>query len=147
MIRDLFGRMRPRRGASAFEFALLSPVVFAMVLGMLDYGWFFSRQARVTSALTAAVRAGSNVSPEFGEGPGKCDMCVETSAQYAADALGRMGISVNASQLRPDIQGINGTCALVFDASIEHVELVGFVEVPTAYKVKTVSLLLNVRDC
>ena len=146
MTRSLSDRLG-RRGASAFEFALVSPVLLAMVFGMMDYGWYFSQEALVTSALDAAVRAGANVVPEFDEGPGECAMCIEATRQYAQDALGKVGVSATLSEVTPTIQNVNGTCALILQPTLPHAELIGLVTVPDAYRVQTIAMAMNVSGC
>jgi hypothetical protein len=37
-------RLGNRRGAEAVEFALISPVLFILLIGMMDFAWFFCHQ-------------------------------------------------------------------------------------------------------
>lgn len=48
---------RSRRGSHAVEFALLAPVLVAIVTGIADYGWFFFQQQGVATAAREAARA------------------------------------------------------------------------------------------
>ena len=144
MLTNLRNRLwahRSRRGASAMEFALVAPVM------TIDYGWYFSREALITSALDGAVRSGANVTPAFGEGPATCDECVSTAAQYAVVSLGSLGIDVSASDMQPTIASVNGTCALILSPNINHEELIGLIAVPTEYNVQTIAMLQNVDGC
>lgn len=50
---------RRRRGANAIEFALTLPVFLAIILGLMDYGWFFANQAGLNNAVSLACREGS----------------------------------------------------------------------------------------
>jgi hypothetical protein len=52
-------RRRRRRGANAMEFALTLPVFIAVTMGMVEFGWFFSRVALVNSALMDGCREGA----------------------------------------------------------------------------------------
>ncbi len=47
-----------RRGASAIEFALTTPVLAGMVVGVLDFGWFFVQQSAVVTVVRDGVRMG-----------------------------------------------------------------------------------------
>lgn len=49
---------RRRSGAVAVEFALTLPLLFTLVVAVVDYGWFFVRQAAVVDAARDAVRMG-----------------------------------------------------------------------------------------
>lgn len=136
-----------KRGASAFEFALVAPVLLMMAFGTIDYGWYFAREAQITSALDGAVRSGSNVVPEFSEGNGQCAACVGTASTYAVNALGNLGLSVAASDVTPTIENVNGTCALVLSPSLEHEPLIGLVSMPERYNVQTIAWMMNVDGC
>jgi hypothetical protein len=47
------------RGAAALEFALVVPVLVALVFGMIDYGLFFSDSLGARDGVRAAARQGS----------------------------------------------------------------------------------------
>ena len=150
MLSNLRNRLwahRSRRGASALEFALVAPVMLMMAFGTIDYGWYFSREALITSALDGAVRSGSNVTPAFGEGDATCAECVSTAAQYAVVSLNSLGITVSSSDMQPTIASVNGTCALILQPSINHEELIGLVDLPDRYNVQTIAMLQNVDGC
>ena len=55
--------MKPdrKRGAVAIEFALLVPVLLMVVLGAIDFGWFFFCQLSVSNAAREGARAGTTV--------------------------------------------------------------------------------------
>lgn len=143
----MFQTHRYRRGASAIEFALVAPVLVMLVFGTVDYGWYFAREAQITSALDGAVRSGSNVIPEFSESRGECQACVSTVSTYAVDALGALGVGVTGAEVTPTIENVNGTCALVLAPDLEHEPLIGLVEVPDRYNVQTIAWLMNVNGC
>ncbi|MGO4360840.1 TadE/TadG family type IV pilus assembly protein [Terrabacter sp. RAF57] len=48
---------RTERGASAVEFALVAPVLLALVLGIIEFGNWFNQQITVTSAAREGARA------------------------------------------------------------------------------------------
>lgn len=51
--------MRSRRGANAIEFALVMPVLFAIVTGMMDYAWVAMLRNGAMNAARIGARAGS----------------------------------------------------------------------------------------
>lgn len=52
-------KRRCDRGAAAVEFALVLPVLLLLVLGAIDWGYFFFVQQVVTNAAREAARVGS----------------------------------------------------------------------------------------
>ncbi len=59
---------RARRGAAALEFALCAPVLVTVAAGVVDWGWFLSREAQLEDAARDAARSGAaapeGVAPE-----------------------------------------------------------------------------------
>ncbi len=53
------GRRRSaQRGAAAIEFALVLPILIAIIVAIMDYGWFFTENSRVVAATREGVRLG-----------------------------------------------------------------------------------------
>ena len=50
---------RRERGAAAVEFALVLPVLLLLVLGAIDWGWYFFLREVVTNAAREGARVGS----------------------------------------------------------------------------------------
>jgi Flp pilus assembly protein TadG len=50
---------RGERGAAAVEFALVLPVLLMIVLGAIDWGWYFYVRQVVTNAAREGARAGA----------------------------------------------------------------------------------------
>jgi Flp pilus assembly protein TadG len=50
---------RSRRGAQAVEFALSLPMLFVLLAGIADYGWYYSRSLSVVEAARDGARAGA----------------------------------------------------------------------------------------
>jgi len=48
-----------RRGAALVEFAMIAPIFFLMVLGLIEFGRAMMVQAQMTAAAKAGARAGS----------------------------------------------------------------------------------------
>ncbi|MES2639810.1 MAG: TadE/TadG family type IV pilus assembly protein [Myxococcota bacterium] len=47
-----------RRGAAALEFALVLPVLLALTVGIIDFGWYFQANGRVVAAVREGTRLG-----------------------------------------------------------------------------------------
>lgn len=61
--------MRPRRGSVAVEFAVSLPVIFVLLVGVIEWGWYLHREVGVIQAVRDGALAGSvHVDPEAAEG-------------------------------------------------------------------------------
>ncbi len=100
-------RRRGDRGAVAVEAALVTPILFLFVLGIIE----MSLLMRDTVATTSAVRVGGRVaSVSAGAGPGTCEASVSPPpcspastpalAQAAADAIQRAGSAMPKDQIQ-----------------------------------------------
>ncbi len=63
------GRARRRRGAAALEFALTVPLMLALLLGGLDYGFYLLQRIVLTEAVGEGARAAALARPWRGEEP------------------------------------------------------------------------------
>lgn len=68
---------RSERGAAAVEFALVMPILIALVFGMIDFGWAINRYTVVNNAAREAVRTASL---------GGDDAAIRASAQNSMDS-------------------------------------------------------------
>lgn len=136
-----------RRGSQAVEFALLLPVLSAILLGTVEYGWYFWRESLVTNALRDAVRAGSYQAPTSNEATGQCSACLTKTAQVARASLAGMGITVTQASVTPTIANVSGTCAIVLQPSIPYEPLLNFVPTPTYFGVRLVGFAQSVSGC
>src|SRR5690606_30089535 len=103
--RRMNGRhQRNRFGAHAVEFALIMPVLVAIVGGVIDYGWLFWREALAINALREGARAGSLKQPDLTtEAAGACAACesvAEAAAMNSLQAQNFAGYEVDAVLVR-----------------------------------------------
>jgi Flp pilus assembly protein TadG len=95
--------LRARRGVAAVEFALTLPVIALILVGTLEFGWYFSRLVMVNSATYDAVRVAAyeesstdaNIAAEAAVQTLLADMgmdCVELGCDIDADRLDQDGI-------------------------------------------------------
>ena len=136
-----------RRGTTALEFALILPVLFALLAGTVDYGWFFLRESLINNALRDAVRVGSFQSPSSDEAPGTCASCLSRTADRAVSNLAALGIPLGADAVTPSIVSVSSACVLVLEPAITHTPLVGLVPNPTTYSVRLVGFAQGISGC
>jgi Flp pilus assembly protein TadG len=80
------GKNGPRnrqRGAAAVEFALVLPLLLTLVLGVIDWGWFFFIDQLVTNCAREGARAGTLLPPR----PTSTAAQAEDAAKQAALAF------------------------------------------------------------
>ena len=53
----------PERGVAAVEFAIVSVLLFTIVMGTIEWGWFFFVHQRVVNAAREGARAGTLLPP------------------------------------------------------------------------------------
>lgn len=82
------GMARRERGASAVEFAIIFPLLFLIIAGIIDFGRYFFTQIQITNAAREGVRA-AVVMPT----PAPTDMAAITQRALAG-AAGVPGASV-----------------------------------------------------
>jgi len=78
----------PARGGAAVEFALVLPLFMALVMGALDYGWFFYSSQVVTNASREAARSGTLVDPNGGGAQGTASTNAKTTGQAYMNSSG-----------------------------------------------------------
>lgn len=81
-------RRRQERGAAAVEFALLVPILFVLVFGMIDFGWAINRNTVVNNATREGVRMASL---------GSDSSEITTSIQNSLGDMGLNGASVSVT--------------------------------------------------
>lgn len=111
-------KSRVQRGAVAVEFALVLPLLLLLLLGMMDYGWYFFCRLSVTNAAREGARAGTTV-PN-----GDADKAKTTAQAFINSAgLGAQNTTIDVSI------GSNPTSVTV-DVKMNFTPLVGFVTLP-----------------
>lgn len=136
-----------RRGSQVVEFALVLPILCAMVLGLVDYGWFFLQQSMVTNSVREAMRFGAIQTPASGDLTGECSTCVDGAAEEIVTNLAVYGIVVAQADVTPTIVNVAGTCALQLSPTIAFDPVAGFVPTPPSFDVNAITYLQNVTGC
>lgn len=108
---------RRRRGANAIEFALTLPVFIAVTMGMIEFGWYFSRVSLLNSALMDGCREGALID-ELEDDP-------ETTAEARMEAVLIYG-GQSCSDCQATVSGSVPERTLTCTAEIDYVTLTGF---------------------
>jgi len=142
-------KFRSRRAANALEFALVTPLLVVLLGGLIDYGWFFWREALAVNALREGVRAGSLKSPDADlEAPGQCGACLahaNAAGKAALEAQGFYGVSLTATLERLPATGTPCTYAVVLNPTITHARVFPIVPGPDKIKLRVLSMAQNVE--
>ena len=78
-----------RRGASAVEFAVVAPIFFMVVLGIIEFG----RMAMVQQVITNAAREGARIAVLDGATAGKVQSRVEDYLRSGTIKVGNVKVS------------------------------------------------------
>jgi hypothetical protein len=114
----------PQRGVAAVEFAIISMLFFTIVMGTIEWGWYFFIHQRVVNAAREGARAGTLLPPP----PLSTTDQAENAAHDAAEdylqqvLLQRRGVS---TRYQP-IGGGGGVDAIRVDINYPIEPLTGF---------------------
>jgi Flp pilus assembly protein TadG len=117
-------RRDPERGVAAVEFAIVSLLFFTIVMGTLEWGWYFFIHQRVVNAAREGARAGTLLPPP----PLSTADDAENAAQDAAEdylervLLDRQGVTASWEP----IGGMGGVDAIRVDINYPYAQLTGF---------------------
>jgi Flp pilus assembly protein TadG len=99
------------RGASAVEFALILPVLTALIFALLGFGFVFAQQLGLNNAARDAARAG--VVKPLG---GTALTCANILTQARSTVGGTIGMSATAVGV--SVTGPAGSCAVAANQSV-----------------------------
>src|SRR6478672_6393558 len=89
-------RLRSERGAAVVEFALVVPILLALVIGIAEFGRAYFIHATMAGAAREGVRAMALANPSSG-GPG----AATTKAQASLSAAGLTGLTITPGAACP----------------------------------------------
>lgn len=127
------------------EFALVSPVLITMLSGLIDYGWYFWREALLFNGLREAVRAGGLQLQGADEGGATCSKCVSAATSAATSALTGQGYTITLTPTIERIPATGSPCtyAVVIDAEIPHERVFPLVPGPSSFDIRVLSMAQN----
>lgn len=111
-----------RRGAAAVEFALLLPILMALGMGAIDWGYFFFVDQLIANAAREGARAGSLQTPP----PAGSVAAAQSAAQSAVtDYLQKMKLT-GAATVTTAYATVSGTDAISVQVNYPTGSLTGF---------------------
>lgn len=121
---DITRSRRSRRGSAVIEFALVAPVLLAVLLGVIDYGWYFYREMQVVSAVREGARYGAATPRTNSPDP------VAVATARVRTTLNAYGLSGGTATVTSVLTGVKPDTLLTVTGTLPYVPIAGFVPVP-----------------
>jgi Flp pilus assembly protein TadG len=121
MMRSGNRRRDRQRGVAAVEFALVLPLLLVVVLGAIDWGWYFFIDQLVTNAAREGARAGTLLPPRPTSTPGQA----EDAAEGAGLAYLKR-VSLSETGVAATMTTVDGTDAISVTITYPVGSLTGF---------------------
>lgn len=129
---------RGERGAAAVEFALIFPLLAAVLFGAVEYGWVLFQQFNLANAVRDGLRQGVTVSQTANPDPGA------TAVQVARQDLQKLGVATGSVVLTATYTGGVPTRTMTLAADMTYRKLTGFVPTP-AHLTYTMTMMLELQ--
>lgn len=117
--------VKNRRGSQAVEFALIMPVMMALMSGIVDFGWYFRQQAVVNTIVRDAARRGSVTTVVLSRGVAESAAC--SQLQLAGLSSG----GATCAEVSSAVSGAAPNASLRLTATVPFPRLFGLVPMPT----------------
>lgn len=128
-------RSRPcRRGTQALEFALVMPLLLALLTGVVDFGWYYDRSMAVIAAAREGARNGATHASTAGGNP-----CVDAETR-TVNSLVSAGFAATASHVTGSVANdpALGDRLLTVQAQLPQTKLFGLVPSPATISERVV---------
>lgn len=138
-VRRRFAAARHRHGGAAIEFALVLPVLLALIFGIIEYGWIFFQQANILSAAREGARLGVTVAQDASPDPGT------TAVTRVQAVLAQYGIDSASATITATQSGATPQETLTVQIAVPYDPLIGFVPTPASLGGE-MTMLLELQD-
>lgn len=129
------------RGAAAIEFALVLPVLIAIIVAIMDYGWFFTENSRVVAATREGVRLGVTYATDDSPTP---DAAATTRINAV---LTDYGFDPSDATITTEYVGTSPEQMLRVTVTLPYVPLVGMIPVALPPNLNgSMTMLLELQD-
>ena len=119
-------------GAAAVEFAVVLPVFVALLLGIVDFGWFFFHEVTIANAAREGARTGVT------HAPGDAEDGITAAVARAREYLETSGVSCGetCSVVATDV-GTSPELLLEVTIQYPYTPLVGFIPTPAQIEARS----------
>ncbi len=122
-------RARGRRGSVAVEFAFSLPVLFVIVAGVIEWGWYLFREVAVVQAVRdGALAAAVHEEPDDAETVGM---------NQTLSALELAGLDADASEVAADLASTADGDMITVIATVPYEELIQLLPAPATMRAET----------
>ncbi len=125
------GPRRTRRGAAAIELALTAPLLLVLATASLEWGWYFTRQIQLSSAVRdAGLTAGSHSEDRAPD---------QVAIDRVTEALGEGGFDLAGATMTAvtTADPIGDGAVVVLTVSVPWPPLIGLFPMPDAVRAQT----------
>jgi len=129
------------------EFAMVLPILTLLLMGIMEWGWYFYRELSTVNVARHAVRVGATTRPAFGEAPGQCTECVSAAQATASHLFEQDGITPPSDAVHVSIVSVEHTCGLQLQIDLPYAPIAGMIPVPGANKIAITQPLEFVNGC
>jgi Flp pilus assembly protein TadG len=132
-------------GATTVEFALVLPLVLAVLFGTIDYGWYFYQKFTLAAAIQGGVRAAIAVKETDAVKPWETARTAAKAILAARGAIAPTSVVIGPTSGSP-YSGVKPNRALTMDGTFIFTPLVGFVPLPSKTMKFTATMLLDAQN-
>ncbi|HVY37707.1 MAG TPA: TadE/TadG family type IV pilus assembly protein [Polyangia bacterium] len=136
-MRNLLPRRR-EGGAAAVEFALILPLLAAVLFGTLEYGWILLQKFNLANAVRDGVRQGVTVAQTASPDPRAL------AVQVARADLTKLGVPSSSVALTATYAGSSPTKTITLSADMTYRKLTGYVPTPS-HLTYTMTMMLELQ--
>ncbi len=130
---------RVRRGGAAVEFALVLPILLALLFGIMEYGWMFLQNLSVVAAVREGARLGVTYAAEDTPTPDAA------AAARTEAALTAYGFPPGSATITTTYAGASPEETLTVTAQMPYAPLIGLVGVPAQLN-GSITMLLEQQE-
>ncbi len=112
-----------RRGAAAIEFALVVPVLLLLLAGVIEWGWYLSREVAVIQAVREGALTGTLTREE--------DDPVTAGTARLRDVLATTGFDAAGASCSGALTDTSIGRTITLQTSLRYVGLIPFIPTPT----------------
>jgi Flp pilus assembly protein TadG len=116
---------RGKRGAALIEMAVVAPLMFLLVLGVIEYGWMLLKCQQLSNAARVGARTGARY------GASSADITAAVSSVMTTMGLSSSGYTLTTTPSDPASLGAGGLLTVQVSVNYANIDAIGIVLIPT----------------